>query len=289
MTAVDWVSRWRGEEGRHWRSEAARYDDINRAIGEALIDAAHLSPGERVLDIGCGAGAIALEAARGVRPGGSVLAVDISPDLIAVARERVAGAGAEEVELVEADAASYPYDSAAFDVLVSRNGLMFFDDPDAAFANLARALRPGGRIAFTAPQGLDRNPWIMVAGAAAAPHVGIPAGVATGQPGPLGLADRSLIVDVLERAGFTSVEIEELTGSIRVGTDVDDAAAFIRSMPMVRDLLAGAPAANQTSAIEAVEQALAEHATPDGVVIPGNGAWLVTGRRPSRSTSETSS
>jgi hypothetical protein len=119
----------------------------------------------------------------------------------------------------------------------------------------------------------------MVAGAAAAPHVGIPAGVGTGQPGPLGLADRSLVVDVLDRAGFTSVEIEELTGSIRIGTDVDDAVAFIGSMPLVRDLLAGAPAANRAAAIEAVAQALADHATPDGVVIQGNGAWLVTGRR----------
>ena len=279
MTSVDWVSRWRGEEGRHWRSEAARYDEINRVFGEALIDAAHLSPGERVLDVGCGAGAIALEAARRVHPGGAVLAVDISPDLVAVARDRVASAGAEEVVLVEADAAAYPYDEEAFDVLVSRNGLMFFNDPEAALVNLARALRPGGRIVFTAPQALDRNPWIMVAGAAAAPHVGIPAGVAPGQPGPLGLADSSFIADVLERAGFTAVEIKELTGSMRIGTNVDDAVDFIRSMPMVRHLLSGAPPANQAAAIEAVQQALADHATPDGVVIHGNGAWLVTGQR----------
>lgn len=281
MTAVDWSSRWRGEEGHHWRSEAARYDEINRVFGEALIDAAHLTPGERVLDVGCGAGTIALEAARRVRPGGSVLAIDISPDLVAIAGDRAASAGAVDVELIEADAAAYPYDEEAFDVLVSRNGLMFFDDPEAAFTTLARALSPGGRIVFTAPQALDRNPWIMVAGAAAAPHVGIPAGVAPGQPGPLGLADRPRIAAVLERAGFTAVEIQELTGSMRIGTDVDDAVAFIRSIPMVRDLLDGAPPANRTAAIEAVEQALADHATPDGVVIDGNGAWLVTARRAS--------
>lgn len=281
MTAVDWSSRWRCQEGRHWRSEAARYDEINRAFGEALIDAAQLSPGEHVLDVGCGAGAITLEAARRVRPGGSVLAIDISPDLVAMARDRTASAGAVEVELIEADAAAYPYDEEAFDVLVSRNGLMFFDDPDAALTNLARALRPGGRIVFTAPQALDRNPWIMVAGAAAAPYVGIPAGVAPGQPGPLGMADRSLIETVLGRAGFTAVEIQELTGSMRIGTNVDDAVAFIRSIPMVRDLLDSASAANRAAAIEAVEQALADHATPDGVVIHGNGAWLVTARRAS--------
>lgn len=279
MNAVDWVERWRGEEGRHWSSEAARYDEINRAVGEALIAAAELSPGEQVLDVGCGAGAIALEAARRVRPGGSVLAIDISPDLVAVARDRAAHAGVDDVEVVGADARTYPYDEGAFDVVISRNGLMFFDDPDAALANLGLALHPRGRIAFTAPQGLDRNPWIMVAGAAAAPHVGIPAGVAPGQPGPLALADRSMIETVLERAGFTAITLKELTTSISIGTDVDDAVAFILSMPMVRHLLTSAPPANQAAAIEAVEQALAQHADPEGVVMHGNGAWLVTARR----------
>jgi SAM-dependent methyltransferase len=278
MTAVDWAARWSGEEGLHWRAEAARYDDINRAFGEALIEAAQLSPGERVLDVGCGAGAIALEAARRVRPGGSVLAVDISPDLVAVSRDRAAYAGAEEVRVVEADAAAYPYDEGAFDVVVSRNGLMFFSDPAAAFAHLAHAVRPDGRIVFTAPQALDRNPWIMVAGTAAAPHVGIPAGIGAGQPGPLGLADQDLIETLLEQAGFTAIAVTELTGSMCIGTNVEDAVAFIRSMPMVQDLLAEAHPDNQKAAIEAVEQALNYHATPDGVVIPGNGAWLVTAR-----------
>ncbi|MGH9263270.1 MAG: class I SAM-dependent methyltransferase [Acidimicrobiales bacterium] len=279
MTAVDWAARWAGDEGRHWRAEAGRYDDINRAFGEALIEAARLAPGERVLEVGCGAGAVALEAALRVRPGGSVLGVDVSPDLLAVARERVARAGAAEVELVEADAGSHSYGDGAFDVVVSRNGVVFFGDPDGAFANLARALRAGGRIAFTAPQGLDRNPWIMVAGAAAAPHIGMPSGVAPGQPGPLGLADPSRIKAVLGRAGFREVTIQELTASIRIGADVADALAFIRSMPIVHELLAAAPPVKQAAAVEAVEQALARHAAPEGVVLHGNGAWLVTAGR----------
>jgi SAM-dependent methyltransferase len=279
MTAVDWVARWRGDEGQHYSSEAARYDDINRAVGDALIEAARLAPGGRVLDVGCGTGAMALEAARRVHPGGSVLGIDVSPDLLAIARDRVRHAAVTDVELVEADAATYPYAEATFDIVMSRNGLMFFNDADAAFANLARALRPGGRIAFTAPQGLDRNPWIMLAGAAAVPHVGMPAGVASDEPGPLGLADPSRIEAILSRAGLKQVAVAEVTASIRIGTDVQDAVAFIRSIPLVRDQLATAPATNQAAAIDAVEEALTPHATPDGVIIPGNGAWLVTARR----------
>lgn len=158
MTAVDWIARWRGIEGQHYSAEADRYDDINGAFGDALLEAAALSAGERVLDVGCGAGAVTVEAARRVRPDGLVLGIDVSPDLLALARDRVSSAGLTEVELVEADAGAYPYDEGTFDIVVSRNSLMFFTNADAAFARLARALRPGGRIAFTAPQGLDRNP-----------------------------------------------------------------------------------------------------------------------------------
>jgi SAM-dependent methyltransferase len=279
MTAVDWIARWRGDEGQHYRAEANRYDDINRAFGHALIEAATLAAGERVLDVGCGAGAVTVEAARRVRPGGSVLAIDVSPDLLAITRDRVRRAGLTEVELIEADAAAYPFDEGTFDIVLSRNGLMFFTDTDAAFVTLARALRPGGRIAFTAPQGLDRNPWITVAGAAAVPHIGMPAGVAPGQPGPLGLADRARIDAVLTRAGFESISVTEVTASMRIGTDVDDAVAFTRSIPFVRQQLAAAPTANQAAAVDAVQQALTPYATSDGVVIDGNGAWLVTARR----------
>jgi SAM-dependent methyltransferase len=279
MTVLDWVARWRGDDGQHYSAQASRYDELNRAFGDALIDAAGLGPGERVLDVGCGAGTTSLEAARRVRPGGAALGIDVSPALLAIARAHAALEEGTTVDLVEADAATYPYDPGSFDVIVSRNGLMFFSDPDAAFANLARALRPGGRITFTAPQGLDRNPWIMVAGAAAVPHVGMPAGVASDQPGPLGLADPSRIEAVLTRAGFTAVVIAEVAAAMRIGTDIEDAVAFIRSIPVVRDQLAAATPANRAAAIEAVEQALARHATPDGVVIGGNGAWLVTARR----------
>jgi SAM-dependent methyltransferase len=274
----DWIRRWATDDGLHYVAEADRYDNLNGPSGEAMLDAAHLQAGDRVLDVGCGDGATTIEAARRVQPGAAV-GVDVSPPLLALARERAAAAGADNIEFIEADAQVHPFGDSRFDVVISRNGLMYFDDPDASFANLARALRPGGRLAFTAPQGPDRNEWIMVAGAAAAPHIGMPQGIAPGAPGPLGLADPDRTSRVLEGAGFTDVTIEDLTVSMRIGDDVEDALSFIRSIPFVRDLLAAAPAPQQNAAVDAVRTALAPYAGPDGVVTHNNGVWLVTARR----------
>jgi SAM-dependent methyltransferase len=275
----DWIKRWATDDGRHYVAEADRYDNLNGPGGDAMLDAADLQSGKRVLDVGCGSGATTIEAARRVQPGGAAVGVDVSPPLLALARERAAAARADDTEFIEADAQVHPFGDGRFDVVISRNGLMYFDDPDAGFANLARALCSGGRLAFTAPQGLDRNEWIMVAGAAAAPHIGMPEGIAPGAPGPLGLADPDQTRRILEGAGFTDVTLEDLTLPMRIGDSVDDALSFIRSIPFVRDLLAAAPAPKQDVAVDAVRAALAPYAGPDGVVTHNNGVWLVTARR----------
>lgn len=276
---AEWIKRWSTADGQHWVAEADRLDQMNGPFGDVMLDAAALRPGESVLDAGCGNGATTIEAAERVGPSGSVVGIDVSPPMLALARERAATASAAKVQFVEADAQVYPFDKSRFDVLISRNGLMFFDDPDTAFANLARALRDGGRLAFTAPQGLDRNEWIMVAGAAAAPHVGMPEGIAPGTPGPLGLADPDRTRGILDGAGFSDITIEDVTRPMRIGGDVEDALTFIRSIPFVSDLLAAASAPKRTAAIAAVRDALGPYARSEGVVMHNNGAWLVTARR----------
>jgi SAM-dependent methyltransferase len=276
---ADQIKRWQEDEGLHWVAEAERYDTMAGSFGEAMLDAAGLQPGDRVLDVGCGNGATTIEAARRVRPAGTALGVDLSAPMLAVAKTRAAAAGVDEADFLQADAQVHPFPAGEFDAVVSRFGLMFFDDPDAAFANLARALRPSGRIAFVAWQGLERSEWIMVAGAAAAPYVGIPEGIAPDAPGPFGLADPARVRRMLEGAGFVGVTLEELTRPMRIGNDVDDALSFIRSLPVVRDLLGAAPADKQAAAVEAAREALGPYAGPEGVVMHNNGAWLVTARR----------
>ena len=278
--AVDWVQRWEGEEGAHWVDEAERYDMMNRAFGEAMLDAADLQPGERLLDVGCGNGATTIEAARQVHPGGAALGVDLSSRMLTLARERAAAADVGEAEFLQADVQVHAFEEGKCDVVVSRFGVMFFDDPPVAFANLARALRPGGRMVFVAWQDMTRSEWIMVPGAAAAGHVGLPEGIAPNAPGPFALADPDRIREILDQAGFTGLSLEELTRPMRIGDDLDDVETFFtRSLPLVRDLLAAAPADKAAAAIDAARKALEPYARPEGVVMNENGAWLVTARR----------
>jgi SAM-dependent methyltransferase len=270
---VEWNTRWDGEEGEHWVIEAERYDRMNAAFGDAMLDAADLRRSERVMDVGCGNGATTLEAARRVGPRGTVVGLDPSGPMLAVAKERAAQL--DNVEFIRADAQVHDFSGGNFDVLVSRFGLMFFVDPYAAFANMARALHSGGRMVFVAWQGLARCEWILVPGAAAAAHVGMPEGIAPNAPGPFGLSDPERTREILEAAGFTDVTFEEVVRPMRIGDNIDDALDFIRSIPLVRDLLSAAPAEKRAAAVDAARAALAPYAGSGGVVTSENAAWLV--------------
>jgi SAM-dependent methyltransferase len=273
------IRHWAEVEGPHYVGEAERYDTMLEAFGNAMFAAADLRPGERVLDIGCGTGATTVDAAARVRPGGTALGIDVSPPMLALARMRAEKAGVTTAGFVHADAQTHRFEEAVFDAAISRHGVMFFEDPDTTFANVGRALRRGGRIAFVAPQDLDHSEWIMVAGVAAAPHIGIPEGIAPNAPGPYGLADPDRSRGILERTGFTDIAVEQVTASMRIGADVDDAVGFLRSIPVVADLFAAAPEEKRTAAIDAVREALAPYAGPDGVVMHNNADWLITARR----------
>src|SRR5579863_2650050 len=143
MANADMVEYWNGRPADFWAKEAEHFDTMLAPFGRRLLTAAVVKPGEWVLDVGCGNGAISLEAARSVGPGGRVTGLDLSAPMLGVARRR-----AEEqkidVDFVQGDAQTASFDQ-PFDVVVSRFGVMFFDDPEGAFANLAMAARPGGR------------------------------------------------------------------------------------------------------------------------------------------------
>jgi SAM-dependent methyltransferase len=279
MTTVnaEQIRQWVNEQGVHYVNEAERYDSMMETFTSALFEAAGLRPGERVLDVGCGSGATTIAAAQQVGADGAVTGVDVSPPLLDLARRRAARAGAS-IEFIEGDAQTYPFPPNTFDALISRNGLMFFDDPVAAFSNFARTLEPAGRLVFLAPQGLQRNEWIMAAAAAAAQHVGMPEGIGPDQPGPLALSDPDRIRSILDQGGFTNITLDEVVHSIRVGEDVEDVIRFVLSMPLAQGLLASAPPERAEAAIEAMRAALASYSGPEGVVTQNNGEWLVTAR-----------
>ncbi|MGY1708265.1 class I SAM-dependent methyltransferase [Geodermatophilus sp. SYSU D00758] len=273
---ADMAAAWNGAEGQDWAARADRFDAASAAFDPALAGAAGISAADRVLDVGCGAGTSTRAAARAA-PAGHATGVDVSAPLLAEARRRSAAAGLANTTFVWADAQVHPFDPAAFDVAISRFGAMFFGDPVAGFANVARALRPGGRLALLAWQPLARNEWLLV----------IRRTLAAGRPlpeppndaaGPFGLADAGHVRRVLAAAGFAAVDLTALPGVVRLGADVGDAFGFVAGLGPVRGLLAGLDGDTRRVALEELRAALAGHETPDGVLLAA-AAWLVTARR----------
>jgi SAM-dependent methyltransferase len=172
----------------------------------------------------------------------------------------------------------HPFQPAAFDVVVSRFGMMFFGDPVAAFGNVARALRPGGRLAVLSWQPLARNEWLLVLRRtlAAGRPLPEPPGDA---PGPFGLSDPDHVRRVLAAAGFESVHLAEVPGAVRLGADAEDAFDFVSGLGMARGLLGGLDDGARRAVLDELRAALAEHATPDDGVLLGAAAWLTTAHR----------
>ena len=216
---------------------------------EAAADhvVAHLGPGpgERVLDVGCGSGGLAIRIAELVGPSGAVLGADISERLVELARDRAADARCENATFALADAQVDTLGTEPFDAVASQFGVMFFDEPTVAFANLASHVRPGGRLAFSCWQHMADNPWFS--GAVLARFVGPAPEPAPGKSrtGPFSLADPERVSTLLGSAGWSEVERtpyeltvtvpsqaivddHELDGLGRSGPDLDEAGEALR-------------------------------------------------------------
>jgi SAM-dependent methyltransferase len=271
----------------YWDHDGSRqyqdFGDVNEALlapfGQAMLDAARLQPGERVLDVGCGHGTSTLEAAERVAPSGRLVGIDISAAMLDPARQRVATAGVDNIEFVRADAQVYPFETGSFDAVLSRFGLMFFEDPRSAFANLCRALRPGGRLVFVCPQDPRNSEWIALAFGAAIAVVGKPPDLGSPRaPGAFALADGDLLIQLLGGVGFQEVEVESLTRPVRLGGTVKETVDFILSLRESKQLFADATDETLEAAASALGVAFGPYAGPQGVVADAT-AWLVTARR----------
>lgn len=270
---------WTDEGPKEYQQNSDRFEAMAAPFGEAMFEAVRLQPGERVLDIGCGYATTTIEAAERVSPSGHVVGVDISAAMLAVARQRTAAAPVENIELLEADAQVHGFESASFDAMISRFGIMFFNDPEAALGNLARALRPGGRLAFTCWQGPLQSEWVAVALGAAVKHVGrAPELGPADAPGPWAFADGDRVTRLMRAGGFADVTLDSLTRPQRVGSDLEDVVRFVLSLPETRQLLAGRPEDVIAGTVDALRAAFAPYTGVHGLVMDAT-AWLVTARR----------
>ncbi|MGY1808652.1 class I SAM-dependent methyltransferase [Blastococcus sp. SYSU D00669] len=268
---ADQLRAWDGEEGSYWARHAGVFERSTARYDDALFAAAGIGPGERVLDIGCGTGSTTREAGRRA-VSGAVLGVDLSSAMLAVARR--AAADLPHVAFLQADAQVHPFDEGSFDVAVSRTGAMFFADPVAAFANIGRALRPGGRLVLLVWQAVARNEWFRALTGALAAGRDLPA-----PPGglpPFSLADPARVRAVLSAAGFTGVGLTGIEEPEWLGPDAATATDFV--LGLLGWLLDGLDADRRDRAVAALRATIEAHVGQDGVEF-GSAAWLVTARR----------
>lgn len=270
------LEAWNGGESVHYVDHADRYDLQLAPFSEALLERVRLTQPVRVLDVGCGCGALTL-AAAGIAA--SAVGVDFSVPLTEIAATRARRARIDNVEFIQADAQTYPFPSAAFDLVVSQFGLMFFDDPVRAFTNIGGALAPSGRLIFVSWQGLPANEWLTVVANEVARLVDVPDfGGLTRGPGMFALMDPPETSALLEAAGFREVDVVPLAPTMLIGGGgtVDQSMEFLLGMGMVRGLISLAGTDARDKVVEAVRGSLDERYEAGVGVRLGAGAWMVT-------------
>jgi SAM-dependent methyltransferase len=266
-------------EGRAWLALEERHEAMVRPFGARALAAAAARPGERVLDVGCGCGGTTLELGRQVAPDGFAFGIDVSVPMLERARQRAGQAELDNVSFAKADAQVHDFAGESFDLAFSQFGVMFFADPTAAFANIGRAMRLGGRLAFVCWQPLERNDWMLVPGMAIV-GVGVPLPpTEPGAPGPYQLADRDYLGGVLDTAGYQAIEIAGYEAPLTIGGggNLDQAVDYLRN-GTGRSLLEQVDDSTVARAVAAARTALAPYETPDGVVLPA-ATWIVTAHR----------
>ncbi len=271
------IKYWNDTAGPKWVALHDVIDDQIRPLGLAAMDRANLRPGERVLDVGCGCGDTTVELARRVAPGGAAVGIDISAVMLERARHRAGAAGvAARFEL--GDAQTHPFTPATADVLFSRFGVMFFVDPTAAFTNLHRALRSGGRLAFVCWQSLPENPWMFVPLGAALQHLPPPSLPAPDAPGPFAFADPARVRGILGNAGFADVHLESVHRELSIGggAGLDETVEFLLQMGPTAALLRDSPDPTLLPRVsDAVRASLIPYQTPQGIRM-SSASWIVT-------------
>lgn len=269
------AARWNGESAQYWIANHDRLTAAHRRLTSHLLRAAAISSGERVLDIGCGCGATTIAAARAAAPApGAVTGLDLSGPMLRFARQLTARSGATNAAFAQCDAQDCPVLSASCDLIISSFGVMFFDDPAAAFASMAAATRPGGRLAFLCWQDDAHNELSA-----------IPARTLVRSEAPPRTAVASLFADparirhLLAAAGWTEITITPVREQARIGANVADVMNYVRSMPMICGLSTAIRDRRATRrALDDIAEQYAARQQPDGIWVQA-AAWLAVARR----------
>jgi SAM-dependent methyltransferase len=271
---------WNEVAGPRWVQRQAIQEARNVEMLEQLLAAARPAPGEHVLDIGCGTGVTTEPYAKAVGPSGHVTAADISKPMLDAARQRIEAAGLGHVTLLLADAQTHVFPEASFDLLTSRLGVMFFADPTAAFRNLIKALRPGGRLCMAVWATLTESDHQRIPLEVAIRHLGPPAPQPPHAPGPNAYGDRDYLRGILAVAGFADITIEPRRFLVH-GDTAPRAAEHSSQMGAVQRLMdeKNAKAATRAAIVRDIEAAFRPYESDGDTRIPAT-FLLATGQKP---------
>ena len=267
---IDQAEYWSSPSGQTWVTHQAAMDTLLSEVLDRVLEAAAPAKGETVLDIGCGTGASSLLLSEAVGPEGHVKALDIADPLLALARHRGTEAGCDNIDYINADAQTYGFKPGAADLVFSRFGVMFFNDPVAAFANLRAGTKPGGRLAMICWQGAPLNPWFMVPMQVAMDRLGKPEPMDPHAPGPMAFKDVDRVTGILGDAGWTGaaselVEVDlippqSVAAAAEMATTIGPATRLIREKDGTE--------ADKQAIREGVEVALEPYQSERGLRVP---------------------
>jgi len=269
------VGAWDGNEGAFWVAQAQRFDETLASCYGPFLAAAAIGAEDRVLDVGCGNGQSTRDVAR-TAVNGSAVGIDLSSQMLEFARKTAASEGLANVEFRHADAQIYPFEDTAFDAVISRMGSMFFGDPVAAFANLNRALLPGGRLTLLTWQSVADNEWLTEFRPALAVGRDLPT-PPPDAPSPFALCDPDRVRTILGAAGFSDVSFRNMHEPMSFGPDPDDAFDFVSELTgWMRN---GLDDAGRDAALTALRTTIGEHTGDRGVTFQ-SATWVIQARKP---------
>ena len=279
MSNTEQIEYWNGDAGKRWAQEDSTMARLLRPVSAALLEHAQLAGCHSALDIGCGGGSQSLMLAEKLGPGTRVLGVDISGPMLQVARDKIAGPGEDraDVTFLQADAATHAFGAEEFDLAFSRFGVMFFDDPVAAFSNIRKALRPQANLTFCCWQTLQDNDWTRIPLQAVLQHLPPPEIPDPHAPGPFAFADAQRVWEILQASGFRDIAVESFIRTIRFG-EAPTLQQSVRQLAMigpVSRLIAGQEAELLERVFNSMEEVLAPY-YHDGALGLSGAIWFVT-------------
>lgn len=275
---ADQIEFWGGAQGEKWVRLQRRIDVMLGPLGDEAMNRLKVQRGEQALDVGCGTGTTTLALADRVGPEGGVMGIDVSPPMLNHARARAGAVPEYNIEFRLEDAQIHDLPSERFDALYSRFGVMFFEHPATAFANLGKAMKPGGRLAFVCWRNRLDNPWISVPVKVAKPLVELPPRPGPEEPGQFSFEDEARVHRILEEADWRDIAIERFDLEQKVGDTPEEAADFLLEMGPVAQPFAEAPENIRKTLRDGVIGELRAYAKSGGVRMQYS-TWMVTARR----------